>query len=266
MESTLALSYEKLRRDIGLFLGYGPGELYSGRAWEDAELRDIASAIESGLRQFYSPPRLEGESCAHTWSFLSPVTTLRFSSGAEVLELPDDFGSINQRMNLTASANSGPIVVDLVNDGQIRLLYAADNAATGAPCYAAIRPLRGTTADDGQRSEMHIYPLADQDYDIEVPYNILPDMISTTRPFPYGGADHSECILASCKAAAEANQDDAKGLWWVNFMERLAASIDKDRQKYPMKLGYNGDRSAQKISLRESVKWGSSVTVNGIQY
>lgn len=73
-ESTLAITYDDLLRELGRDLGWGrnPGK------WkpQDECMIDAKDCIKAGLRSFYIPLPLDGKS--HRWSFLDPLQT--FSS------------------------------------------------------------------------------------------------------------------------------------------------------------------------------------------
>lgn len=75
-ESTLTLSYQTLRRRIGLYLGLNRDSSY----WTDDEESDVTDVIQEGLQKFYFPldPRT-GRS--HRWSFLYPMASIT-TSGA----------------------------------------------------------------------------------------------------------------------------------------------------------------------------------------
>jgi hypothetical protein len=71
---------------------------------------------------------------------------------------------------------------------------------------------------------------------------VLPDKLSTTKPYPLGGMVHAETIKESCLAIAEQNSDDTEGLHKNKFYERLIASIDHDKTMNGVRnYGYNGD-------------------------
>ena len=79
-ESTLSLSHTDYSLAVAHFLGFG---LTAGN-WTPDQLTIIDLAIQSGLRQFYYPPKIDdGE--PHQWTFLRPVGSLTtidtFSTG-----------------------------------------------------------------------------------------------------------------------------------------------------------------------------------------
>lgn len=71
-ESTASLGYDDLRKEIGAYLGFGRDTA----AWSSGQAATIASCLQSGLRQFYTPPVLQNEQYAHEWSFLRPQANL----------------------------------------------------------------------------------------------------------------------------------------------------------------------------------------------
>jgi hypothetical protein len=66
--STLALTVGELRQEIQRYFGFGRNAQWSS-IQVDAQ-GDVLSAINRGLRQFYSPMPMPNESSAHEWSFL----------------------------------------------------------------------------------------------------------------------------------------------------------------------------------------------------
>ena len=157
-------------------------------------------------------------------------------------DLPDDFGGMDGTLTYEPSENKADIKI--VGEGRIRTLRRNDSSTT-YPLYVAIRPKEQTDTTTGQRFEVMFYPIPDDAYELAYRMNILPQMlVATTLTHPYGGAIHAETIEASCLAIAELQEDEKEGPKKAYFMERLSASISKDkntaRQEY---FGYNGDQS-----------------------
>lgn len=71
-ESTLSLSFDDLRAEIGYALGYTRNQAN----WDVNKVADISSYLKGGLRQFYNPPPLKPNLRPHEWSFMRPTTTL----------------------------------------------------------------------------------------------------------------------------------------------------------------------------------------------
>src|SRR5438552_16657040 len=100
-EPTLSLAIDDLRGEVGFFLGFGRGAPKGDATWTTQQLATIDSAVASGLRQFYFPPPVEGQASSYDWSFLKPIVTLAVASQTRTTPLPDDFGGLEGRINLS---------------------------------------------------------------------------------------------------------------------------------------------------------------------
>jgi hypothetical protein len=78
----LQITLQELREEVQRFMGYGRKTVFS--TMSSNFQGDVTSIINRGLRQFYFPQPLPGESTSHQWSFLrerrvfnfpAPVTT-----------------------------------------------------------------------------------------------------------------------------------------------------------------------------------------------
>lgn len=271
-ESTLAEKLQGLESEVGFFLGYGRGANYNDQVWTTTQQADINSCLRSGQRQFLYPPTINGEQ--YEWSFMRPTATFVLDQNESTLRLPDDFGGFEGR--LSVQSGTTPIVtwpIPLVGEGIIREKYAICPTTTGRPLLAAMRPLKTMTRERGQRFELYVWPISDQQYTFECTYYLLADAIDASHPFMYGGAQHAETIQASCLAAAELKLDDATGVRHANFMDRLMTSIAIDRRLKPQLVGYNGDRSDNRgLAGRRRMGggwwhgWSEPATYNGQTY
>jgi len=66
--AALTITLEKLREEVQRFMGYGRSTTFG--TMSTAFQGDVTSIINRGLRQFYYPPPLPGETSSHQWSFL----------------------------------------------------------------------------------------------------------------------------------------------------------------------------------------------------
>lgn len=66
--AALNITLSDLREEVQRFMGYGRSTTFSGMS--TAFQGDVTSIINRGLRQFYYPPPLPGETSSHQWSFL----------------------------------------------------------------------------------------------------------------------------------------------------------------------------------------------------
>lgn len=263
-ESTLALAYNEVAAEVGSYLGFGRGPNYSDPAWSTRQQNMIDSCVKSGLRQFYCPPPLDGVN-TYEWSFLKPTATMTLASGVNTIALPDDFGGFEGVITV-----SSPTLVNwpihVFNEGQIREAYSLNPSITGRPIQAAIVPLRGTTGTTGQRFQLFFFPVPDTNYTVQFQYYLLADFINGTISYAYGGMAHAETILESCLAIAEQRIDGSNTVHSAQFMQRLAASIGKDRQYKAQTLGYNRDNSDGNPWYRNWNHYADALLVNGQQY
>lgn len=259
-EPTLSLSFTDFRSRTARYLGWSP----DSADWSSDETSRLDEIVQSGYRQFLNPPVLPNVP-KHRWSFLRPVTTLAMSANIYAYTLPDDFGGIEGTFRFAATDNRlGPI--QIVGEGQIRALREG-NTTTGAPQYAAIRPVNTTTTQTtGQRFEAIFWPTPDAAaYTLGYRYTALVNKLSTSLPYPLGGMRHGETILASCLAVAELEEnDEGEGPMHRRFVSLLIGSIEMDRQGFEQEFyGYNADRSDGR---RMNGRIDGGVTYNGVSY
>lgn len=241
-ESTLSLSISELKAEIGHFLGYGRGTDLGEVAWTVPQTNDINDCLKSGLQQFYTPPQIAPNEAPHSWTFLRPFATLTIIQGTNFTPLPDDFGYFEGSIFVADPASATRrLPLQITNPGRVRAQIAAEPDTTGAPRLAAQEPIAGTTATEGTRYNLIVWPVPNADYSVYVEYKHLPDMLTGDLPYPPGGSEHAATIKAAVLAAAELELDDTPGPRAMQFMSRLVASIAVDRKKNFKTLGYNGD-------------------------
>ena len=73
---SLGVTLADLRAEVQRFMGYGRSTVFS--TMSAAFQGDVTSIIARGMRQFYYPPVLPGETSAHKWSFLQERRALLF--------------------------------------------------------------------------------------------------------------------------------------------------------------------------------------------
>ena len=269
-ESTLSLSYDEIRAEVGHFLGYGRDVT----AWVDSEAladarrserkvkrENIESCLRSGMRQFYYPPPLFGERMGHDWTFLHPTSTMALVSGTHTYELPSDFGGVEGPVTFADSDSRGSARLLLVNEGIWRKNRQELPDLTGQPRMVSFRPKAGVGTKQGQRHELMVFPTPSEAFTLAYNYYMLPDALTDSRPYPLGGAAHAETILASCLAIAEQRLDDAQGTQKALFMERLAASIGADRKHQSGFLSHRAGRVGR-AETRDRIV----TTYNSVEY
>lgn len=209
----------------------------------EPQLIDVIRIVESALRQFYFVgPRAELNGSPYEWRFLKPTVDFPVESGDRDILLPDDFGGITGPIEFDAGDNAwGTVkIVEPQTIYHFRGLSTTDTVSSW-PRYVAIRPMKQEQTD-GQRFELMLWPEADSNYTLRVPFKILPENLTSIREYPYGGAQHAETIVAACEAEAELYMDDERGVRWEKYQERLAASVAIDsRSNRAEYLGYNSN-------------------------
>lgn len=241
-ESNLSLTKSQLEADVGFFLGFGRGTDNGDTAWTTRQQQAITDSVNSGIRMFYFPTPLPGETQSYDWSFMRPTRLLEFADGETWIDLPDDFGGLEGDVYLNQSGRY-QAAIPQTNEQKINKMVALYPSVTGQPQMCAVQLPSQTNQYSGQRARLLIYPTADQDYTLQIQYYLLPDALSTTFPYALGGSTHAETIKAAVKAAAELYQDNERGPMNALFIDRMRASISLDRRNKAQHLGYNGDPS-----------------------
>ena len=242
-ESTLNLSLNSYLAQVGNYLGWGFGSTaqtgYGDVSWSTFQANEVSFCVASGLRQFYFP------SPSYDWTFLHPTTTLTLQANINVLNLPDDFGGLEGYMTVTSALTptSAYNKVPVIYEGILRQRYQCQPTITGPPTLAALQPIKGTTQVSSTRDQLFVFPIPDQNYVVQFQYYVLPDMLSGTNPYVYGGAQHAETILQSCLSVAEFRKDNVIGPNTAMFKERMQASMGADRKLKPQQFGRNKDMS-----------------------
>lgn len=214
-------TYGYFSREVGAFMGYG----YNPNYWSYDQERKVNSIVQSGFRQFYSPPPVEG-SGTYEWSFLRPVKSMSLTTDTSEYDLPTDFGYVVDDM--TYSVNSKEMRIQVVSDATLRSQQSGASAS-GAPKYCCVRP-KATDYTAQQAWELSFYPTPDKAYTVKYRYNVSPPDASSANLYPLGGRSHAETVLASCLAVAEISKDGKQGAQHERFRERLAASVLLDKK------------------------------------
>lgn len=260
--STLALTFDDLRKQVGVYLGYGD----SPSRWQQCQTEEVRRDLDSGLRAFYFPALMPGDRKSHEWSFLRPTGSFITADGIGDYDLPEDFGGLIGSLTLQDD-DSAYFNITLTGEGRIRALRQNNLqtlTASGRPELAAVRP----KDHDGltqQLFEVLLWPTPITTNTIQFRYNVLPSALTSTLKHPYGGAAYSETVLLACLAAAERRQNDNIGMYNQQFMQALQASIARDRSTMAEdNFGYNGDWS-EGVSMPRR-PYLQQVTYNGSLY
>ncbi len=251
-ESAWSLQLSQFRKAVGYYLGYGRGAI---AAWTDEQLEDIDDCIDSGLRQFYSPPILPGETRVHQWTFLRPTTTLVTTASDSEQNLPDDVAGIVG--DITYDADNWQRSIRSTSEEMIRRFQAGAGDMTGPPMYYCTAPVT-SSGISGQRLKIIFSPTPDAAYTLSYRYVWTMPKLADDRPFPMGGPFHADTIQQSCVAVAEQRKNDQVGIEYQRFIERLTKSVSMDRDLLPDTLGVGTDNSER--------RWFEPVNTSGTTF
>lgn len=232
-ESTLSLSYEDLLKEVGGFLGYG----VDGFGLDPDRLNEVDRYVQSGVRQFYYPPAMQGVEAGYAWSFMKPSATIVAADSTETSDLPDDFGNMaGIAFYYPQSTMRVPIAITSIGGMQA---LKSRSEEEGTPTFACIR-YKESDGTNGHRSEVVWWKTPDTDYTLSYTYEAYTGKLTEDRPYPLGGMRYSEVIVESCLAIAEQRANDEKGLHTDLFNRLLASAVEMDRRysaKYYGQMG-----------------------------
>jgi hypothetical protein len=235
-ESALTLGFTELELEVGRYLGY---DATVGN-WSAAEVAEVERYIQSGVRQFYYPPAIEGVEPAYEWSFLKLTTTISTAASDAVQDLPDLLGRVVGDFHF--APNVYLKTVPVVSEAYLQLMLQK-STDEGRPQVAAIRHTHSDLSG-GQRMEVAWWPIPDAVYVMTYRYEAYSGkLVKTSNENALGGMKHSETILASCLSVAELRANDERGPHWDNFTRLLAVSISQDRKASARNYGYLGGES-----------------------
>lgn len=237
--------------EVAMNLGWGRGEDNGDTAWTLEQQARLTGFVNTGCSSVYNTPEIVDAAGNvwhpgnYKWSFLRPTVSLALASGKQAVDLPEDYQGLEGGSRVcVASGASVFSPLEWRNVGQLDAMYANHSSApTGAPMYATERWKR-TDGAFGQRAEIYVYPQADAAYTLRVQYYLVPDALSDTHPYAYGGPALSQTIKYACLAAAELDLDgEPMGPMRQEFMRRLKTAIQADLQSKPPSIGKNLDPS-----------------------
>lgn len=172
--------------------------------------------------------------------------------------LPDDFGGMIGA--LTYEPSAGYVNIETVGEGKIRQ-YRMGGSVTGYPRFAAIRSV-APTGTAGQKSGLMLWPTPDAVYTLSYKYNLLINALTSSSPYPPGGAQYAELWRAAAMACAEVHMQEVRGEKWQYFMEELSRMIllDQDQSAPDMLMPDGYVRIDRQTSVTYTQSDGTVIT------
>jgi hypothetical protein len=278
--STLATDLWHLQAHVGEHAGFGRGARFDDTEWDADQKWRITDAVNAGCRMVYFTESLlqpngqpiDGIPAGYQWSFLQPKQTVELAEGQTELVLPQECNGLLG--DVIPASNDGVAQFSLrVVPYQTVYALRATGSVTGRPQMCAEAVTKGTAANRSSRYTLQVYPTPDDNYTLQVWYELSPGPLTDENPYPHGGAPLAECFRAAVVAAycrkwekGTQNLADANG----EFAERLRAAIAADRKHKPLYLGLNSDHSDDvgrgRRPLQHGSDWGIPLEVNGVTY
>ena len=237
----LQITRLELRNEIARFMSFGE---YTQATTQGQ--KDINSFIKRGLRQFYNPPPVPGQSGTHTWSFLQPWADLATVASQQPYDLPAHFGGLVGDMSFPSETSKTP--VENVGEANFRRIETEEPTRKDRPSICCIVPKESANTeypDSPSRYSLYLWPTPDKVYTLRYRYiAIQGDETDASSDTFLGGAQHSETILASCLSIAEEYVETPATRYRELFAQRLAASVLLDsRANSPDNFGPNMNRT-----------------------
>ena len=237
-EDTLQLGYADLKKSVSRFLGYNPSAL------NEMQEDEVDGYIQSGLRNFYYPPKMEGTDENFEWSFLKMSGEVQLTAGVGEYRLPNGFGRIaGQLIFKDAQARK---TLPVIPYGDVKQMVENSPNNTGRPRFAAVISEKAF-GTKGQYKNLIVFPKPDKDYCLEVVGDSdCGKLDEETNIYPLGGAMFSELVEESCLAIAEQKANDEMGLHTLKFNSLLISMIARDRKSTAQVFGKVGDPKFKK--------------------
>lgn len=229
-ESTLSITYNTLRREVGHYMGWFTGTGRDPNNFTAENNTDFDDILARGLRMFYFPPT-DAETPNYEWSFLSKEGSVTLASTDFTYDMPDDFCGVVKDNSVTYASGQNQRAPQITDESFLRKMQAMDSQS-GYPKYYSISP-KTPAPTTGQRWEMKVYPTptASQGNGLVLTFRYphTPDTMSSTNIYPIAGAQYGETILAAVLAAAEyKHEDDPAGPFYQKFLTMLNATVRAD--------------------------------------
>ena len=233
---TLAVTYSDLAKSVAKFLGYDHANL------TDEQKDEVDCIIQSGVRNFYYPPAMDGVDPNFEWSFLKMEGSVVTAPGVSEYLLPDGFNRFSGAIIIKDAENFQFRNAFIVPYGNVKSML--DNGhRTGVPHYAASLGVN-QYGEKGQLRKLYLYPVPDAAYTLDFSADMDFGRLSDENPFPLGGAMYAELLRESCLAVAERDTNDEEGIHLAAFNRLIVSTIARDRKASAQNFGFIGVQDA----------------------
>ena len=233
---TLAVTYSDLAKSVAKFLGYDHANL------TDEQKDEVDCIIQSGVRNFYYPPAMDGVDPNFEWSFLKMEGSVVTTPGVSEYLLPDGFNRFSGAIIIKDAENFPFRTAFVVPYGNVKSML--DNGhRTGVPHYAASLGVN-QYGEKGQLRKLYLYPVPDAAYTLDFSADMDFGRLSDENPFPLGGAMYAELLRESCLAVAERDTNDEEGIHLAAFNRLIVSTIARDRKASAQNFGFIGVQDA----------------------
>ena len=233
---TLAVTYSDLAKSVSKFLGYDHANL------TDEQKDEVDCIIQSGVRNFYYPPAMDGVDPNFEWSFLKMEGSVVTAPGVSEYLLPDGFNRFSGAIIIKDAENFQFRNAFIVPYGNVKSML--DNGhRTGVPHYAASLGVN-QYGEKGQLRKLYLYPVPDAAYTLDFSADMDFGRLSDENPFPLGGAMYAELLRESCLAVAERDTNDEEGIHLAAFNRLIVSTIARDRKASAQNFGFIGVQDA----------------------
>jgi hypothetical protein len=187
-----------------------------------------------------------------------------------VYRLPDDYGSLYSPTIVFGAGTNDQRQITVTTESLVAAALQVNNDPA-RPTMAGVRPLT-TDGVTGQRFDLAVHPIPDQDYAVNFRYEVHPNAL-TAGLYPYGGLKYAETLRKACMAAAEAMFNDHKSNRRDEFTMALRIAIADDvRHNRSERLGITRPREPHNRRRyggyleHDDLIDTAAVTVQGVSY
>lgn len=178
----------------------------------------------------------------YDFSWLRPIVLITLLSGANSVDLPEDFNWLVGDVIPYVSTQSR-CRFPIRPAGDVYALESQSPTQTGPPLIGCVDATRGTSANQSNRWQLRVFPKADQDYPLRIQYSLVQNAMSESFPYAYGCGQHPQLLKSACIAAYEMRYDKPNMDCMAVFQQMLQAAVMADKRRKSANAGSNVDHS-----------------------